>query len=470
MIKSVLTSSYDFGSPVARIIGVTGRGLDRQHLSKAAASAGLFKDVDVHPEKDKAVLHIIAMSAAPFYPANKNGDVFFDTNREVELRIPGAPPIQLGRGLKETYKTFETDAKVYKEHFNTKTDKVYGDVLKAGYNDDMHRIELLLSLPVDEWQQELSGIERGEDAGFSMSTRLPEDMCNCCGHRASKRDDYCNHLKYELGQIRPDGHLVAAINDENTFFDISGVRNPADRIAFCLMKAASQQVVGGAQLAEMLNIPSDGLDLRSKYAEVLRKLAAMEKTIETAAVAPANDAINRAAASSDLTDSTLGCLKSANLSSEQILGCLSDAKVVVSLKDFMKILMGPQFETVEPLIGGAEDRLPGVFSRMCVDPRVQDGAINLPSTPVPSMLRSLLGDLQESHGMDDGAMRRRVTVITIKGCPTTRMKSAAVKPDAGAEELVAQLYGQYKAAFCYKHLADNGLTFCSVLGHYIDHK
>jgi len=464
MIKTVLTSSYDIGEQSSRIIGVTGKGLDTVHLTKAAkSSVGLFKDVDVKSESGKVVLHIVAMSAAPFYPANKNGDAFFDTNRKFETA--DGKSIQLGKGLKDTHKTFETDAKVFKEHFNTKNDKVYGDVLKSGYNDELNRVELLVSLPVTEWDGELSDLEKGKDLGFSMSCRLPEDMCSVCGNRAKNRSQYCNHLKDSLNQITSDGHLISAVNDDVTFFDISGVKNPADRIAFSLLKAASAHTVGGAELSEMLRIPQELISYRSKFASVLRKLAEIEKKIE--AEASADDPVNSAAVSKCLSKDVVEKLASSRLSSEQILGTLAQVKVALSLPDFTRILTGPHYGEVQHLIKGAEARLPGVFSRICTSPAVQDGVIDLPYVITPSNIASLLPSIKQACSMDADCMRQRTTEAVITGSRCS-IKSAAVRTDNPAEELIAQLYGQYKAAFCHKHIDDNGLTFYSVLSHYIN--
>jgi hypothetical protein len=469
MIKSVLNSSYDFGEQSAHLIGVTSRGLDNTHLRKSASSSvSLFKDIDVKPEKGKSVVHVVAMGSSPYYPANKNGDVFFDTDRTVELHADGSP-VKLKLGLEDTHLTFETDAKVYKEHLNGKDDHVYGEVLKSRFNPDLKRVELLLSLPTDEWVHELHGLEHGKDFGLSMSCFLPFDICNVCGNKASKREEYCDHLKHDLGQITSDGFHIAAINDAVTFFDISGVESPADRIAFSLLKAASSGVskntIGGAELAEKLNIPTSMLTYHSKFASTLKKLAEMEKTIE--AVASADDPVNSAACINDLPDDELNALTSSGLNSEQILGALASAKVVLSLGDFMRVLMGPQVDEVEGLLPGAEALLPGVFSRMCVNPKVQDGVINIPDVNVPCKLKGVVERAAESNGLSDDDLRSRVTMAVIEGKKPKQVKEASVKEAAPAEEMIAQLYGQYKSAFCCKHLYNNGLTFNSVLSHYI---
>jgi len=467
MIKSVLNTSYDFGEQNAHLIGVTKRGLDSEHMSKMASSSkSIFEDLDIKAEKGKAVVHVVAMGAAPHYPSNKNGDLFYDTNRVVE--IPMGEDLQLEKGLDETYITFETNAKVFKEHHNKKTDKVYGDVLSSRYNGDMKRVELMLSIPVDEWEDELCRLESGEGMGVSMSASMKEDICGHCGNRARTRDDYCTHLKCNLNQITSDGSQIAAINDNVKFFDISGVSNPADRIAFGLLKAASSGVIGGAELAELLNIPTPLLPERYKFAATLRKLAELEKRFEGQATEIlAIDPNCAAADTKDLPKDTIKKIAASGLNAEQTLGALADVKVTLSIKDFLQIVLGERFKEIAPSISGAEDRLPGVFSRMCIDPKVQDGVINLPSTPFPFSLGGILKDIVGSNGFGADPKRHRVTVTILKGKSPFTVKSASVKPSNDVEETLAQLYGQYKVALCHKFNDDNDLTFTSALAHYI---
>ena len=465
MIKSVLSSAYDFGEQAAHVIGVTDRGLDSTHLRKSASStATLFEDVELKPEKGESVIHIVAMGAAPFYPSNKNGDVFYDVNRVIEFPMGGAQ--MLTGGLTKTHKTFETNANVFKEHNNDKkVDKIYGKVLKSRYNDDLHRVELLLSLPNDEWSEELGNMERGGDVGFSMSGSLPYDQCTVCGQKSKKVSDYCDHLKYELNQITADGHLIAALNDNMKFFDISGVKNPADRIAFGLLKAASTGVTGGAQLAEMLNIPAPELPETYKSAAMLKKLAYAEGEVESTLAA--NNHLNSAAFVPDIPVDTMAKIASCGLNSEEILGGLSDLKITLSLKDFLKVLLRDQFSEIEGKLPETEDRLPGVFSRMCTAPKIQHGAVNLKSSPLPFSLGPVIKALVESNGFGDDPKRKRVTATVIKGGSPFQVKSASVNSHDDTEETLAQLYGMYKVALCQKFNGDNDLTFTSALGHYI---
>ena len=104
---------------------------------------------------------------------------------------------------------------------------------------------------------------------------------------------------------------------------------------------------------------------------------------------------------------------------------------------------------------------------MCVDPKVQDGVINLPSTPMPFGLGGILDGIIGSNGFGAGPKRQRVTVTILKGHSPYKVKSASVKANDSTEETLAQIYGQYKVALCHKFCDDNDLTFTSALSHYI---
>lgn len=99
--------------------------------------------------------------------------------------------------------------------------------------------------------------------GYGVSNcRVPYDRCNCCGNKARQTADYCDCLKYRMGQYSDEFEKYAyAINDEPNHFDISRVRKPADRIAhylayeYELEKAASEnRIITSAELAKIANI------------------------------------------------------------------------------------------------------------------------------------------------------------------------------------------------------------------------
>lgn len=72
-----------------------------------------------------------------------------------------------------------------------------------------------------------------------MACHTPFDTCSICGNKARSRNEYCSHLRNELGRILANGQKVMAINDGPLrFFDMSFVFKPADITSSVLQKVA----------------------------------------------------------------------------------------------------------------------------------------------------------------------------------------------------------------------------------------
>jgi len=98
---------------------------------------------------------------------------------------------------------------------------------------------------------------------------------------STKREHYCDHLKYMMGQVIQDGpdqgKQVGAHNTHPEFFDISQVTTGADVSAKEMMKLASANgtVVGGAELAEMLGYQDES----ELYAPTMTKAASVSVAV-----------------------------------------------------------------------------------------------------------------------------------------------------------------------------------------------
>jgi hypothetical protein len=224
------------------------------------------------PSNNKTAVHTIAMTASEKFGFNRNGDGWKQAN------------------LQRDHPTFVSHAKVYRHHKNTPADPSFGVVKAAMYNDEMDRVELLMELDNTKCAEELSLLERNGSYPVSMACKIAYDVCSICSNKAKTPKEYCWHIKEAVGKILDDGRAVGVDNPNSTFFDISRVVRPADRVAYTL-KTASANIVGGAALAEEL-----GYDLKFadsveatltcsfKSAEdkkkILEKLSKMEKRIE----------------------------------------------------------------------------------------------------------------------------------------------------------------------------------------------
>lgn len=221
----------------------------------------------IRPVPGKTYILVLAMGASEFYGPNRNGDAF----RESEL--------------KKCHKTFETNAHVFKSHVNKDPAKSYGKVVKSFYNQDMHRVELVLEIDNNKAPDIVEKVNSGQTVAVSMGCRIKFDVCSICGNEAPTREDYCSHLRNELNEIYPDGRIVCADNPNPNFFDISVVWRPADRTGYMLKKIASARQVGNssAWLAEKVAARKSLKQYLSKAADIEKLVSGVGIPVETKA-------------------------------------------------------------------------------------------------------------------------------------------------------------------------------------------
>jgi hypothetical protein len=286
LIKRTTPGAYDFGCAAVEQIKTASAGLrghDLQQLIKRAGHQFVDAMRNVRLGPGEVPIHLLAIGATEFYGPNRNGDGFKCAT------------------CRKFYKTFETKpltkegAYWYRNHQNKDPQKSYGVVKLAAFNEAMKRIELLVALNSTKEaadrngglvaDKEMEKLARGEsDWGVSMACRVPFDVCSGCGNQARTRAEYCREdtCKYggctnNLTKVADDGHILHVDNPSPTWFDISDVYRPADRIAYVMgemQKAASGRVIGGAEAAELygLTVPP-----YMRYAEVDERTARLIK-------------------------------------------------------------------------------------------------------------------------------------------------------------------------------------------------
>jgi hypothetical protein len=194
MYKLIDTASFfshhkDY-EPSVQVINFDNLG----ELTKEAADERIHAFVKaIQPQPGRIYIHINAMGAGEYWSANKNGDWFPEEN------------------LKQYYKTFETSpAHVFRHHINKDPAKSIGRVIFALYNDRMHRIELIAEVDKSLGKDIEDRLAAGDFPLTSMAAKTPFDICSICGNKAHTRQEYCSHLRSELGQLLPDGRRVMA--------------------------------------------------------------------------------------------------------------------------------------------------------------------------------------------------------------------------------------------------------------------
>jgi hypothetical protein len=244
---------------------------------KSAASNAMTREMlaEAKPDKNHFLLHVIAMGDHEHYGANRNGDAW-----------PKA-------ACEKYHNTFVTHGHYFREHRNRDPKQAIGSIKASCFNKDMGRIELAVWGDLKKAEDIFEQARKEASTSFSMSARVPYDRSSITGKLARSPADYDEYTKYRMNQWIPEHRKFAFVyNDHPTFFDISSVRNPADRIAHYLeyvmpeefKKAASADgVVNGYDLAKIagVELPDNRIGcLEPRRQALLEKLAALETYLD----------------------------------------------------------------------------------------------------------------------------------------------------------------------------------------------
>lgn len=263
------------GGLMTQLIDRNGRELVKEATSNSFSKSELDA---LRPPDSHFMAHAIAMGSTEAYGFNRNADGFSKV------------------ALQKYHPTFVTHGHLFREHRNRdpKTQGL-GFLKAAKFNEPMERVEIILWADKEKCASEYEAAKSGKSLSFSMSCRVPYDRCHVCDHMAKRASEYCDHMTFSPGQYLPQFEKYAFVhNDHPTFFDLSFVGRPADRIAHFLeyrfgndqmqKAASSDMVILGADWAEMdeLTIPDvdDAIPLNGAQLSSLRKLAAAEEWLE----------------------------------------------------------------------------------------------------------------------------------------------------------------------------------------------
>lgn len=130
-IKLLTPGSQDFGEPVMQQVKLSRNGLrgaDLNQFVKRASVQFMDKLAGIKWLPGEVPVHLIALGAGEYYSENRNGDFFSE------------------KACRERHDTFKKHAKCFRNHDNKPHSKHYGIVKESAYNEDMHRVELLVAL------------------------------------------------------------------------------------------------------------------------------------------------------------------------------------------------------------------------------------------------------------------------------------------------------------------------------------
>lgn len=338
-----------YSSDISSTVGVGGEIVkSASELNKQASTIFKCEYDALKPPEGMTGIHLVALGDSEAYPMNRNGDLF--TKKACETYYP----------------TFVKYGHVFEHHRNKDPKKSIGKIKAAAYNPDMHRIELYIWADNEKAHDHLERLEKTGETAFSMACRVPRDRCSVCNSMREKPGDAseCDHIKYSLGKIAEDGTQIGTYNDDPTWFDISFVGRPADRIAWNLKVASAmpedisinssvkQAEIEGYVLPDDIAIESDSskrkLGIMKKLARSYDQLEAWLFSDSRPEGKDARMFELRKLAGANLDDASLSALR--ELDPNDAFAALGDAGVVMDVGSFFKYAFGPDYSKAEKYI------------------------------------------------------------------------------------------------------------------------
>jgi hypothetical protein len=447
-----------YSSDISSTVGVGGE-IVKSELELGKQASTIFKmDYDkMKPPKGMTGIHLVALGDSEAYPMNRNGDLF---------------PME---ACKKYYDTFVRHGHVFQHHRNKDPKKAIGKIIASAYNPEMHRIELYIWADNEKSHDHLERLERTGEVSFSMACKVPFDRCSVCGAKRKTPGDKneCDHIKYNLGKIMEDGTQIGTYNDDPTWFDISFVGRPADRIAWSLKVASAmpddltinssvkQAEIEGYTLPDDIAIESD---VAKRKFDIMRKLADAYAKCESWISGETNPAGRdrytfelRKLAGARLDGSVLMSLR--ELDPSCAFAALGDAGIVMDAPSFFKYAFGADFNAVEKYLPAVEKAASAVIreavdtsscAEFCNCSRF-DAAAGILSKPVPFGLMESMSKSAAAMGFGTvDAVTRILDVVASGREPSfSNSEKTAESVDHAVATKLAKKYAMYKiAAIC----------------------
>ena len=471
LVKFVSPSGWDFDSQIVTPVKWSSRGLigaDRQEFMKSASDSFADQLDRIKFAKDEVPVHLIALGSSEAYGPNRNGDGF----KEATCR--------------QHHDTFVKFAKFFRNHKNKaeRGDPFFGVVKASAYNEDMRRVELLCALNAEKSaadrnggfvaDTELEKIARGEDLPVSMACRVPNDVCSFCKHAARNRSEYCTSEKCAAGgcqanltrlvKVGGDLHHLHVDNPNPTWFDISRVFRPADRIAYgakadYLTKSASDSTWFDLQdYVKAANHSSAPLDVilyqtghhgfwSEKYASQVKLGYALASLEQESVKMSADTNIYRQIVTSRFPIEKLAAFGSAECNTQ--LAAMAERGIILNLRDYARL------SDNESHIKSASNLLPSIYTLMTEDEslplRVEAGGCSFIEKTSNENARMLAAATYADHSLHKAASEDRGFLSCIRGQSAPELvsfeKSASADDDAMK---LAKDYAMYKLASLWK--------------------
>lgn len=450
-----------YSSDISQSVGVGGEIVKSASEMRKQASTIFRCGYDqLKPPDGMTGIHLVALGDSEAYPMNRNGDLF---PKEACVKY---------------HDTFVKYGHVFQHHRNKDPEKAIGQIKAAAYNPDMHRIELYIWADNEKARDHLDRLEKTGEVSFSMAAKVPFDRCSCCGaiRKQAGDENECDHVKYSLGKIAEDGSQIGTYNDEPTWFDISFVGRPADRIAWSLKVASGMPedipICSSVKRAEIEGyvLPDDLViesDLAVRKLGIMKKLAGAYSRMDSwifggAKPSGAREAYEfelRKLAGARLDGETLSSLRA--LDPSDAFAALGNAGVILDAESFLKYAFGPEYGKVVRYAGHVARRVPGIITEavktascagFCNCASYDPSCPLALSSPVPGPIREALSKSASAGGFSAwDAVTGILSAMASGECPQFVRMEKSADADADGEvsavaDRLARRYAMYKVA------------------------
>lgn len=300
--------------------------------------------------------------------------------------------------------------------------------------------------------------------------RVPFDVCSYCGNQAPTLRQYCDDVA-EGGQCKAGGlrknigrtvtvdgdvHQLHADNTEPTFFDISHVFRPADRIAYVsgvLQKAAAAgHNVSGAELAEALGLTVPYTLMIEQ--ELSPNVAAMLKSAFQLADIEQTTRCGSPLGFASSVQPPITMPPGGREKFSQVLRALADARSMLTPRDFIRLVTDYDEKQASVAADVVACYLPGAFSRLTRDPQLGDvlaGNPYMPAQTATSDLHIWAEKQASAISLAEPHFTRRVHLAAIRGEAITGsgdvQQSEKLAAAGGPAAELAKQYCLYQLAF-----------------------
>jgi hypothetical protein len=466
-IKVIRPGDQEFGEKIAQLVPLSHRGLRGNDLDEFVKRAGLkmadaFRQLDFAP--GEVPVHLIALGASEYYGPNRNGDAFSE------------------QCCKAYHDTFVKHARFYRNHANKDPQKSYGIIKASMYNEPMHRIELIAALNGTKEaahrnggllaDDEIDMLHQGKEIPVSMACKVAYDVCSICQNRARNKGEYCKSAAEggecpgagcfsKLGAVLEDGRIQFVDNPHPTWFDMSRVWKPADRIAYV---CGQMSKAAGAHISlDAVDYGADTLDVTAPWSLSLMDVSdpyIRSLMKQAGELADLEREFHRTLGADDLAfrPSVQPPMDIAGLDKKDIpefLGALANEKIALPLRDFIRLFHEAHPVKADAMLQKVGSLLPGIYGRLTSRPEHLEDVLTKIALPFRAASR-VSADWSAwatkrawDYSLANEHHRRRCHLAVIRGDDAPReavIKAASVSELEGLNK-IAESYAIYKLAF-----------------------